>query len=320
MGKMKIRVREKVRHIITGFFNVLLEIMKTLIAIIGPTAVGKTALSIKLAEKLHTEIVSADSRQFYREMEIGTAKPTTEELHRVTHHFINSNYIDDDYSVGLYEKEALQQLEELFKKHDKVILTGGSGLFIKAVCEGLDKLPSGSKQIRERYENLFNEKGLEPLQVELLAKDPSYFDTVDKQNPRRLIRALEVINLTGKPYSQFRQRKPAERHFKVIKIGLNIDKELLRQRIDQRVDEMLSAGWLEEAKWFYPYRNINALKTVGYSELFDFIGGKTDWETTVTNIKTNTWHYAKRQLTWFKKDKEVTWFSTEEEVMNYLEV
>jgi len=293
---------------------------KTLIAIVGPTAVGKTAVSILLAEKLHTEIVSADSRQFYREMEIGTAKPSAEELKKVTHHFINTLYIDDDYSVGNYEIDALQCLEELFKTHDKVLLTGGSGLFVKAVCEGLDKLPSGDKGIREHYENLYKEKGLEPLQIELLDKDRNYFDAVDKQNPRRLIRALEVINLTGKPYSEFRKRKPAERNFEVVKIGLNVDKELLRKRIDQRVDEMLAAGWLEECKRLYPYRHLNSLKTVGYTELFDFIEGKTDWETTVTNIKTNTWHYAKRQLTWFKKDKEIRWFTGEEEVIKFLEV
>jgi len=293
---------------------------KTLIAIVGPTAVGKTAVSILLAEKLHTEIVSADSRQFYREMEIGTAKPSAEELKKATHHFINTLYIDDDYSVGNYEIDALQCLEELFKTHDKVLLTGGSGLFVKAVCEGLDKLPSGDKGIREHYENLYKEKGLEPLQIELLDKDRNYFDAVDKQNPRRLIRALEVINLTGKPYSEFRKRKPAERNFEVVKIGLNVDKELLRKRIDQRVDEMLAAGWLEECKRLYPYRHLNSLKTVGYTELFDFIEGKTDWETTVTNIKTNTWHYAKRQLTWFKKDKEIQWFTGEEEVIKFLEV
>jgi len=293
---------------------------KTLIAIVGPTAVGKTAVSILLAEKLHTEIVSADSRQFYREMEIGTAKPSAEELKKATHHFINTLYIDDDYSVGNYEIDALQCLEELFKTHDKVLLTGGSGLFVKAVCEGLDKLPSGDKGIREHYENLYKEKGLEPLQIELLDKDRNYFDAVDKQNPRRLIRALEVINLTGKPYSEFRKRKPAERNFEVVKIGLNVDKELLRKRIDQRVDEMLGTGWLEECKRLYPYRHLNSLKTVGYTELFDFIEGKTDWETTVTNIKTNTWHYAKRQLTWFKKDKEIRWFTGEEEVIKFLEV
>ncbi len=286
---------------------------KTLIVIAGPTAVGKTALSIKLAERLKTEIVSADSRQFYREMEIGTAKPNAEELKAIKHYFINSLSIHEDYSVGDYEKDALKCLEELFRKHDKVILVGGSGLFINAVCEGLDVLPTGDKQIREHYEKLFNEKGVAPLQNELKEKDPAYFEIVDKQNPRRLIRALEVISVSGKPYSDFRKKEPAKRDFSVIKIGLNLDKELLRKRIDQRVDEMLATGWLEECKKLYVTRNLNALKTVGYTELFDFIEGKTDWETTITNIKTNTWHYAKRQLTWFRKDKEIMWFSTKDE-------
>ena len=285
---------------------------KTLIAIVGPTAVGKTALSIKLAEELKTEIVSADSRQFYKEMEIGTAKPTAEELQKVKHHFINSLSVQDDYSVGDYEKDALKCLDELFKKHDTVILVGGSGLFINAVCEGLDTLPSGDKEIREHYEKLVEEKGLEPLQKELQEKDPAYYETVDRQNSRRLIRALEVISQTGKPYSDFRKKTPAKRDFSVIKIGLNLDKELLRKRIGKRVDEMLAISWLEECKKLYPYRNLNALKTVGYSELFDFIEGKTDWETTITNIKTNTWHYAKRQLTWFKKDKGIRWFDATE--------
>ncbi len=192
-------------------------------------------------------------------------------------------------------------------------MVGGSGLFINAVCEGLDVLPQGDKMIREHYEKLLVEKGIEPLQKELKEKDPAYFDIVDKQNPRRLVRALEVINLTGLPYSDFRKRKPAKRNFSIVKIGLNIDKEILRKRIDQRVDEMISAGWLKECKKFYPFRNLNALKTVGYTELFDFIEGKTDWETTVQNIKTNTWHYAKRQLTWFRKDEEIKWFTNEQE-------
>jgi tRNA dimethylallyltransferase len=294
--------------------------MKTLIAIVGPTAVGKTEAAIKLAKALHTEIVSADSRQFYREMEIGTAKPSAGELQAVKHHFINSLSIEQEYSVGDYEKEALECLDELFKSHDKVVMAGGSGLFVKAVCEGLDKLPEGDKEIREHYEKLFAEKGLQGLQVELKEKDPIYYSAVDRQNPRRLIRALEVIRQTGKPYSDFRLRKPAERNFKVIKIGLNMDKELLRRRIDQRVDVMLASGWLEECKSLYPYRNLNALKTVGYSELFDFIEGKTDWETTVTNIKTNTWHYAKRQLTWFRKDKEVRWMEPSVDIAFLLSV
>jgi tRNA dimethylallyltransferase len=281
---------------------------KKLIAIVGPTATGKTALAIKLAEHLKTEIVSADSRQFYRETEIGTAKPTSDEFRKIKHHFVNSLSIHDEYSVGDYEKDALKCIENLFIHHDEVFMVGGSGLFINAVCEGLDVLPPGDKEIRERYEKLLNEKGIEPLQKELQEKDPAYFETVDKQNPRRLIRALEVINLTGKPYSDFRKKKPEKRNFTVLKIGLTVDKETLLQRINQRVDDMIAAGWLEESKRLYPYRNLNALKTVGYTEMFHFIEGKTDWETTIQNIKTNTWHYAKRQLTWFKKDKVIKWF------------
>jgi tRNA dimethylallyltransferase len=295
---------------------------KTLIVITGPTAVGKTALSVNLAEKLNTEIISADSRQFYLEMNIGTAKPTDEGLQKVKHHFINSLSIQEDYSAGDYEKDALKCIEGLFKNYTELILVGGSGLFIKAVCDGLDRLPPGDNQIREHYENLFREKGLELLQTELKEKDKAYFETVDRQNPRRLIRALEVISLTGKPFSSFRKRKKVTRNFDIIKTGLNLDKELLRKRIDQRVDEMLALGWLEECKKLYPYRNLNALKTVGYNELFNFIDGKTDWDTAVKNIKTNTWHYAKRQLTWFKKDKEIKWFQADkpEEILKYLEI
>lgn len=286
---------------------------KKLIVIIGPTAVGKTALSLKLAEVLKTEIISADSRQFYREMEIGTAKPNTDELAQAKHHFINSLSILNDYSVGDYEKDALKCMEDLFKKHDTLILVGGSGLFVSAVCEGLDILPPGDKEIREKYEMLFSEQGIEPLQKELKEKDPAYFEKVDKQNPRRLIRALEVITLSGKPYSEFRKRSPVKRNFTTLKIGLTIDKTILLKRINRRVDDMLAGGWLEECKKLYPHKNLNALKTVGYSELFDFIDGKADWNTTVEKIKTNTWHYAKRQLTWFRKDKEIRWFSANEE-------
>ncbi len=295
---------------------------KILIAITGPTAVGKTALSVKLAGIFETEILSADSRQFYREMNIGTAKPTTEDLQKVKHHFINSLSIQDEYSVGDYEKHALQCLDDLFKKYDKVILVGGSGLFVKAVCEGLDALPPGDKLVRENYEALFRENGIEVLQTELKEKDKTYFETVDKQNPRRLIRALEVIQLTGKPYSSFRKKEQVKRNFEVLKIGLTIEKELLRQRIDQRVDEMLASGWLEECLTLYTYRNLNALKTVGYTELFDFIEGKANWDTTINNIKINTWHYAKRQLTWFRKDKDIKWFSPDEEIeiRNYLDL
>ncbi len=283
-----------------------------LVAILGPTAIGKTAISIQLAERFNTEIVSADSRQFYREMEIGTAKPTLPELNAIPHHFINSLSIQEEYNVGKYEKEALDCIENIFKKHDKAILVGGSGLFVNAVCHGLDTLPEGDIATREKYEEILQKQGIEVLQNELKSKDPAYFEEVDQKNPRRLIRALEVIHASGLPYSQFRNKKPKVRTFSIVKIGLNIDKQLLVERINTRIDSMLKAGWLEECKSLYPYRNLNALKTVGYTELFDFIEGKLDWDATIEQIKINTWHYAKRQLTWLRKDKEIKWFSPSE--------
>jgi tRNA dimethylallyltransferase len=283
-----------------------------LIAIVGPTAAGKTALSIQLAKRFKTEILSADSRQFYREMEIGTAKPSAEELAEVPHHFINNLSIHDEYNAGKYEKEALACLDSLFKTHEKVLLVGGSGLFVNALCHGFDALPEGDAVLRARYEEIVKEKGIEPLQEELKKVDPEYYKEVDVNNHRRLIRALEVFHQTGLPFSHFRKKKTVQRDFTVIKIGLMPDKEVLRKRIDKRIDDMLEAGWLDECIKLYANRNLNALKTVGYTELFDFIEGKTDWNTTVKNIKTYTWHYAKRQLTWFKKDREIKWFSPDE--------
>ena len=291
-----------------------------LIAIVGPTAVGKTALSIKLAQQFHTEIVSADSRQFYKEMEIGTAKPNLTELKKIPHHFVNNLSVRDEYNVGKYEKEAISCIEDLFKKHEKVVLVGGSGLFVNAVCHGFDALPEGDAELRKKYENILLGKGIEPIQQELKEKDPVYYETVDRNNPRRLIRALEVFHQTGKPYSEFRKKESKKRTFSFLKIGLELDRKMLRERIDKRVDEMMKEGWLEECKQLLPLRNLNALKTVGYTELFDFLEQKCDWETTVQNIKTNTWHYAKRQLTWFKNDKEIKWFqpNEEESIFNYI--
>jgi len=270
-------------------------------------------MAIKLAQKFGTEIVSADSRQFYREMEIGTAKPTVAELQLAKHHFVNSLSVTEEYNVGRFEKEAVAIIEDILKKHDTVIMAGGSGLFVNAVCHGFDALPEGSNELREKYENILKHKGIELIQQELKECDPVYYETVDKNNPRRLIRALEVFHQTGKPYSEFRKKETVKRNFNYLKIGLNMERERLRERIDKRVDEMLAAGWLEECKRLLPHRSLNALNTVGYSELFDFIDGKADWSTTVQNIKTNTWHYAKRQLTWFKKDKEIQWFEPTDE-------
>jgi len=282
---------------------------KLLIAIVGPTAVGKTALAIHIAEKYKTEILSADSRQFYKEMEIGTAKPNASELNRIPHHFVNNLSIHDAYNAGKYEKEALICLDKLFSTYDTAIMVGGSGLFVNALCNGFDELPDADDSLRTKYDTILKEQGIAVIQQELQEKDPIYYEMVDKNNPRRLIRALEVIHNTGLPYSQFRKKEAKTRSFSVCKIGLTMDKEELRKRIDKRVDEMFAMGWLEECMKLYPYKELNALRTVGYTELFDFIEGKADWDTTVQNIKTNTWHYAKRQLTWFKKDKDVKWFS-----------
>lgn len=289
--------------------------------IVGPTAVGKTALSIELSKKWNTEILSADSRQFYKEMEIGTAKPSQGELNSVPHHFINNLSIHDIYNAGKYEKEALACLKNIFRSHSKIILTGGSGLFVNALCNGFDELPEADPILREKYERVFRNKGLEAIQEELREKDPDYYEVVDRNNPRRLIRALEVIHQTGKPYSQFRKKQTLVREFSICKIGLMIDKEKLRERINERVEEMIAKGWLEECRKLYPYKEFNALQTVGYTEMFEFIEGINNWDTTIQDIKTNTWHYAKRQLTWFKKDKEIKWFSPEDIsiIENYIE-
>jgi len=250
-------------------------------------------------------------------MEIGTAKPTPEELKEAPHHFINNLSIQEEYSVGKYEKEALKCLHEIFKKHDKVVLVGGSGLFANAVCNGLDILPVGDAKVRQHYEELLQLEGIEALQKELKEKDPAYFEIVDIKNPRRLIRALEVCKISGLPYSHFRNKKHVKRDFAIVKIGIVPDKEILIERINRRVDDMLAAGWLQECKLLYPHRNLNALKTVGYTELFDFIEGEMGWEETVQKMKTNTWHYAKRQLTWFRKDKEIKWFSPDDDAQVY---
>lgn len=280
---------------------------KKLIVIVGPTAVGKTAVAIKLAQKLHTEIISADSRQFYREMVIGTAKPTTEELTQAKHHFVDSHSIAESFSVGDFEKQGLQLLDALFKKHDTVILVGGSGLYIKAICEGFDELPSASIETREKLNLEFSEKGINYLQEKLKAADPVYYNQVDLNNPQRLIRALEVIETTGKPFSSYRKATVNSRPFNIIKIGLNLPREVLYQRINQRVDEMIKQGLVEEVRSLLPYRELNALNTVGYSELFNYFDGKTDLNSAIELIKQNTRRFAKRQLTWFRKDKEIKW-------------
>lgn len=279
----------------------------TLIVIAGPTAVGKTDTAIWLGRHYDTVVVSADSRQFYREMSIGTAKPNAGELAAAKHYFIDSHSITEDFTVGDYEKQALALLDELFKTHDKVILAGGSGLYIRAVCEGFDELPDADPAIRERLNDELTEKGIAFLQEKLKAADPEYYQQVDLNNPQRIIRALQVFESTGKPFSSFRKATVNKRPFNIVKFCIDLPREVLYERINRRVDIMVEQGLVEEVRSLLPYRHLNALNTVGYSELFDYFDGKTDLETAISLIKQNTRNFAKRQLTWFRKDKEMHW-------------
>lgn len=281
---------------------------KTLIVIEGPTAVGKTTIAIELAAKLHTEIVSADSRQFFREMAIGTAKPTPGELAQAKHYFVDSHSVTDNFSVGDFEKAGLALLDDIFKTHDTAILVGGSGLYIKAICDGFDELPTALPGVREKLNQEYKNNGITWLQERLRSADAVYYDQVDLNNPQRLIRALEVFESTGKPFSSYRKATTNNRPFKSIKIGLDLPREILYQRIDHRVDEMVKQGLIQEVHSLLPYRHLNALNTVGYSELFDYSDGKTDLDTAIALIKQNTRRFAKRQLTWFRKDKDIRWF------------
>lgn len=285
---------------------------KTLLVVTGPTAVGKTALCIRLAQYLNTEIVSADSRQFYREMVIGTAKPTPEELGQAPHHFINSHSITDNYNVGDYEKDALACLEDIFQRKKIAILTGGSGLYIQVVCQGMDAMPEVNPAIRERLMQQSEAEGLANLLEQLKTLDPEYYAQVDQANTHRVIRALEVCLSTGQPFSSFRKQTKAERPFDILKIGLEREREELYERINLRMDLMLEQGLIEEAKALYPYKEHNALQTVGYREIFDYMDGKYDWEEAVRLLKRNSRRYAKRQMTWFRRDEEIQWFSPRE--------
>lgn len=284
---------------------------KTLIVIAGPTASGKTALSIRLAQKLGTEIISADSRQFYKEMAIGTAKPAPHELAQVKHHFIDSHSITDNFNVGDFEQYGLALLHELFKTHNTVILTGGSGLYIKAICEGFDQLPDVDPAIREQLNATFDTNGIADLQEKLKQADPEYYAQVDINNPQRIIRALEVYQSSGQPFSSYRRKNYQERPFNILKIGLLWPREQLYERINLRVDEMIAQGLVDEVKALLPYRHLNALQTVGYTEIFDYLDGKTDLQTAIDLIKQNTRRFAKRQMTWFNKDKQINWMAPE---------
>lgn len=281
---------------------------KKLIVVVGPTAVGKTSVAIQLALALKTEILSADSRQIYTELEIGTAKPSASELQLVPHHFINAKSIKEEYDAGQFGRDALDLLKQLFKKTDTVILCGGSGLYVKAVCEGFDDMPVVPPGIREQIIKEYQEKGLSWLQTKLREVDPDYFAQVDVKNPQRLMRALELNYASGKSLNELRNRKKTDHPFSIVKIGLELERETLYSRIDQRMDAMIASGLFEEAKKFYPMRNLNALQTVGYQEIFGYLDGLYDREEAIRLLKRNSRHYAKRQMTWFKKDKEVNWF------------
>lgn len=283
-----------------------------LICVVGPTAVGKTTLAIELAKSFKTEIISADSRQFYKELELGTAKPSEEELALVPHHFINSLSIHDYYDVGQYEKEVLSTLNNLFERYGAVILVGGSGLFVDAVCNGLDEFPEIDGTIRGTLNSELEESGLGKLQDELKDRDIDYYNLVDLNNPQRVIRALEVIRSTGETFSKFRKQSKKERPFSITKIGLEMDRAKLYERIDVRMDRMISNGLFEEATRLLNVRNLNALQTVGYKEIFSHLNGEYDKEEAIRLLKRNSRRYAKRQLTWFKKDLDTIWFNPED--------
>ena len=293
---------------------------KTLVVLTGPTGIGKTSVGIEIARHFTTEIVSCDSRQIYKELNIGTAVPTPEELATIPHHFIQSHSIEENYNASRYENEALQLLEVLFKKHDLVLMVGGSMLYVDAVCKGIDEMPDADPEIRAALKQRLETEGLESLRLQLKKLDPEYYETVDMKNPNRIIHALEISLMTGKPYSSFRTNPAKTRSFNIIKIGLNCDRELLHRRINQRVDQMIGAGLVEEAKSVYPKKHLNALNTVGYRELFDWLDGTITRDKAIELIKRNSRRYARKQLTWFRRDESVQWFepTQTQEIISYI--
>lgn len=295
--------------------------MQTLIVLIGPTGVGKTDLSLELAERFHTDIVSADSRQIYANLPIGTAAPTPEQLERVKHYFIGTLQLTDYYSAAQYEEDALKVLDELFQKHETVILTGGSMMYVDAICKGIDLIPTIEQETREMMQQKYHEQGLESLCQELKLLDPEYYQIVDRKNPKRIIHALEICYQTGQTYTSFRTHPKKERPFRMIKIGLTRPREELYNRINLRVDSMIENGLVEEALSVYPQRELNSLNTVGYKELFHYLDGVWTLDYAVEKIKVNTRTYARKQLTWFKHDSEIRWFHPDEKeaIIKYID-
>lgn len=280
-----------------------------MIIIAGPTAVGKTAVAIEVAKHFNTEIISADSRQCFKELAIGVARPSDSELETVPHHFIASHSIQEEVNAVTFEQYALQKVYELFEKHDTVVMVGGTGLYIKAFCEGLDDIPAIDPAVREKVIKQYEENGVQWLQEEVKQKDPAFYKAGEIQNPQRMMRALEVVEATGQSVLYYRKGEKAKRDFAIIKIGLELPKEQLHHRIHTRADQMIGAGLVNEVKDLLPFKNLNALQTVGYAEIIDYLDGNISLENAVEQIKTHTRQYAKRQMTWFRKDKEIKWFT-----------
>lgn len=283
---------------------------KYLIVIVGPTGSGKSDLAIEIAERYGAPIISTDSRQFYRGIPIGTAQPDAEQLQRVEHHFIASHDLKQEFNCGAYETEALAKLDELYRKHDVVVAVGGSGLYIKALCEGMDSLPEAEPELREELARRLRSEGLESLCEELRQRDPAYYEEVDRNNPARVLRALEVCISTGLPYSSLRTGEKRQRPFNIIKLGIDMERERLYERINRRVDVMMQMGLEQEARAVYHLREYNSLQTVGYREMFDYFDGTISRDEAIELIKRNSRRYAKRQMTWFRRDEEIKWVDT----------
>lgn len=295
--------------------------MDTLIIVLGPTGVGKSDISIQLAKHYHSEIVSADSRQFFRELSIGTAVPSSEDLKIVPHHFIQNKSIHDYYNVSEYESEALRLINNLFVKVNPIILTGGSMLYVDTVCNGIDDIPTVDPEIRDDVIRWYEQNGIEALRQRLLEIDPEYYQIADLNNPKRLLHAVEIHQMTGQPLTSYRKKTIKERPFRIIKIGINQDRKVLYERINQRVLKMMDAGLLEEAKTVYPYRKLNSMNTVGYKELFSYLDGECTLDVAIDLIQRNTRKYARKQLTWFRRDEKIKWFEPDQiqEIIEFIE-
>lgn len=294
--------------------------MKTLFVIVGPTGVGKTSLCLKVAEHLNTVIINADSRQVFKEIPVGTAAPTKDERKSIRHFFVGNLHINEYYNASKYEQDVLKLLNILFKYKDNVIMSGGSMMYVDAVCKGIDDIPSVDDNIRKTLQERFDKEGLSGISKELAVLDPDYYAIVDKNNHKRIIHALEICLSTGKPYSSFRKNTTKERPFRIIKIGLNMDRQRLYERIDLRVEQMIHDGLIQEALNVYEYKNLNALNTVGYKETFEYLDGLCTLDNAIFRIKSNTHKYCRKQLTWFRRDPNIHWFSPDniEEIINYI--